>query len=159
MPELIFCRPSVRDVFALPGLFRQAVDTDFSFYDDAVKKRIIKKNSVRRLLLARWRKNRILFVAKVGSKCVGLIVASFNASIGIVHWVFVHKDYRKQKVGSGLLAKTEAEFKRVGCHKITLTTEIAPDFYKNLGYTEEGLLKKHWWGKDFTILSKNLETV
>lgn len=42
----------------------------------------------------------------------------------------------------------------LGCHKITLTTEIAPEFYKNLGYFEEGLLKKHWWKTDFTIMSK-----
>lgn len=157
MSEIVFCRPSARDVFALPALFVEAVHTDFSFYNDAVKKRILKKNSLQRLFLARLRKNRILFVAKADGVCVGVIIASFNAHIGIVHWVFVRSGYRKQHIGSGLLKAVELEFRRVGCHKITLTTEIAPEFYKNLGYTEEGLLKKHWWGKDFTILSKNLD--
>lgn len=159
MSEAIICRPSLKDTMALPALFTEAVRTDFSFYNDQVKKRILQKNSLRRLLFARLRNNRIIFVAKVDNKCVGIIIASFNASIGIVHWLFVLPGYRKQKVGSGLLKQVEAEFEKAACHKITLATEIAPQFYKNLGYTEEGLLKKHWWGKDFTILSKILGKV
>ncbi|MBP6859217.1 MAG: GNAT family N-acetyltransferase [Candidatus Magasanikbacteria bacterium] len=154
--EQIICKPSITDIFSLPFLFDQAVTTDFSFYNDQVKKRIIKKNSLRRLFFARLRKQRTIFVAKVGGKCVGLIIASHNASIGIVHWLFVLSDYRKQKIGSNLLKKVESELASLGCHKITLTTEVAPEFYKSLGYTQEGLLKKHWWGKDFTVLSKNL---
>jgi hypothetical protein len=47
--------------------------------------------------------------------------------------------------------------KDLGCHKITLTTEIASDFYEQLGYVKEGLLKKHWWGQDFAVMSKVLD--
>ena len=116
----------------------------------------MQKNSLRHLFFARFRKRRLIFVAKAGGKCVGLIIASYNANIGIVHWVFVLNEFRNKKVGSSLLREVELEMKKLGCHKITLTTEIAPEFYKNLGYTEEGLLKKHWWGQDFSIMSKVL---
>jgi len=154
--QSIICRLSFKDIFSLPALFKQAVATDFAFYSDKVKKRILRKNSLRRLFSAKLRKQRVVFVAKVDGKCVGLIIASHNANIGIVHWVFVLNEYRNKKIGSNLLREVELEMKRLGCHKITLTTEIAPEFYRNLGYTEEGLLRKHWWGQDFSIMSKVL---
>jgi ribosomal protein S18 acetylase RimI-like enzyme len=121
-----------------------------------VKNRIIRKNSLLRLFFARIRKQRILLVAKTEGKCVGLIISSCNANIGVIHWLFVLPEYRGKKIGFNLIKKAEAELQKLGCHKITLTTEIAPEFYKNLGYIEEGLLKKHWWQKDFTIMSKIL---
>lgn len=154
--EPTICAPSFKDIFSLPFLFHTAVLTDFSFYNKQVKKRIIRKNSLLRLFFARLRKQRILLVAKTGGKCVGLIISSCNASIGIVHWLFVLPEYRGKKIGFNLVEKAEGELVKLGCRKVTLTTEIAPEFYKNLGYIEEGVLKKHWWGKDFTILSKIL---
>jgi GNAT superfamily N-acetyltransferase len=159
MRESVICRPTLKDTFALPSLFTRALSADFAFYNDKVKKRIMEKNSLRRLFFARFRKNRILFVAKMDGACVGLIIASHNASIGIVHWLFVLAEYRNQKIGFNLLRAVELELRKLHCHKITLTTEIAPEFYKSLGYTQEGLLKKHWWGQDFAILSKNLELI
>ncbi len=152
--ETIICEPSFKDIFSLPFLFERAIQTDFSFYSDQVKKRIIRKNSLLRLFFARLRKHRILLVAKTAEKCVGLIISSCNANIGVIHWLFVLPEYRGKKIGFNLVKKSEDELQKQGCHKITLTTEIAPEFYKGLGYLEEGVLKKHWWKKDFTIMSK-----
>ncbi len=154
VPESIICEPSFKDIFSLPFLFERAIQTDFSFYNERVKKRILTKNSLLRLFFARARKRRILLVAKIEGKCVGLIISSCNANIGVIHWLFVLPEYRGKKIGFNLVKKAEDELEKFGCHKITLTTEIAPEFYKNLGYIEEGLLKKHWWEKDFTIMSK-----
>src|SRR3989338_664319 len=154
--EPVICRPSFMDIFSLPFLFERAIQTDFSFYDNKVKKRIIRKNSLWRLFIARIRKHRVLLVAKVNGKCVGLTIAGCKANIGIIHWLFVLTEHRGNKIGFNLVKKAEGELQKLGCHKITLTTEIAPEFYKNLEYVEEGVLKKHWWGKDFTIMSKIL---
>lgn len=150
------CRPSFKDIFSLPFLFERAVLTDFSFYSEQVKNRIIRKNSLLRLFFTRIRKQRILLVAKTEGRCVGLIISSCNANIGVIHWLFVLPEYRGKKIGFNLVQEAEGELQKLGCHKITLTTEIAPEFYKNLGYIEEGVLKKHWWEKDFTIMSKIL---
>ncbi len=152
--ESVICEPSFKDIFSLPFLFERAVQTDFSFYSEQVKKRIIRKNSLLRLFFARARRRRILLVAKTEGKCVGLVISSCNANIGVIHWLFVLPEYRGKKIGFNLVKRAEAELQKLGCHKITLTTEIAPEFYKHLGYLEEGLLKKHWWKKDFTIMSK-----
>ena len=154
--EPIICRPSFKDIFSLPFLFERAILTDFSFYNEQVKKRILRKNSLLRLFFARARKRRILLVAKIEEKCVGLIISSCNANIGVIHWLFVLPEYRGKKIGFNIVKKAEDELQKLGCRKITLTTEIAPEFYKNSGYIEEGLLKKHWWGQDFTIMSKML---
>ena len=154
--EPVICRPSFKDIFSLPFLFERAILTDFSFYSEQVKKRILRKNSLLRLFFARARKRRILLVAKIEGKCVGLIISSCNANIGIIHWLFVLPEYRGKKIGFNLVKQAEAELQQLGCRKVTLTTEIAPEFYKHSGYIEEGLLKKHWWGQDFTIMSKIL---
>ena len=147
-------KPSFKDIFSLPFLFERAVLTDFSFYSEQVKKRIIRKNSLLRLFFACIRKQRVLLVAKVEGKCVGLIISSCNANIGVIHWLFVLPEHRGKKIGFNLVEKAGDELQKLGCHKITLTTEIASEFYKKLGYIEEGVLKKHWWEKDFTIMSK-----
>lgn len=157
MQEPFIEKPSLKDIFSLPVLFEKAIVSDFAFYTDMVKKRILQKNSVHRLFIARLRKKRILFVAKINNECVGLIIASHNANIGIVHWLFVLPQHRSKKIGSSLLRKAEQSMKDLGCHKITLTTEIASDFYEQLGYVKEGLLKKHWWGQDFAVMSKVLD--
>ncbi len=157
--EAIILRPSLQDIFSLPPLFTQAVHTDFSFYNEPVKQRIMKKNSLLRLFFARLRKRRVLLVAKISDKCVGVVIGSHTASIGNIHWLFVLPEYRGNKIGSALLARAEAALEKFGCHKVALTTEIAPEFYKKLGYTVEGFLKKHWWKKDFTILSKSFEKI
>ena len=154
--EPIICEPSFKDIFSLPSLFERAILTDFSFYSEQVKKRILRKNSLLRLFFARARKRRILLVAKTEGKCVGLVISSCNASIGVIHWLFVLPEHRGKKIGFNLVKKAEDELQKLGCSKITLTTEIAPEFYKHSGYIEEGLLKKHWWGQDFTIMSKIL---
>ena len=153
-PSIIICEPSFKDIFSLPALFERAMLADFSFYNEQVKKRIIRKNSLLRLFFARLRKRRVLLVAKEDEKCVGLVISSCNASIGVIHWLFVLPEHRGKKIGFSLVEKAEHELQKLGCRKVTLTTEIAPDFYKNAGYIEEGVLKKHWWGKDFTIMSK-----
>lgn len=152
----IIDEPSLKDLLRLPHLYHKAVERDFSFYNEPVKKRIVAKNSFFRLVLARLKPNRLLYVARVNNEPVGVIIGSFTGSgIGVVHWIFVLPEHRARKIGKLLMERAELFFKKHGCHKISLTTEIAPDFYKHLGYETEGVLKKHWWNKDFYIMSKS----
>ena len=150
--------PSLVDVFYLPVLFFRAIQEDYQFYDSSVRNRIKKKNSLRRLLVAKLRKRRLVLVAYSHGRRVGILLGSSNPSgVGMVNWLYTLPEFRKKKIGRRLLEKAENDFLNRGCHKITLTTEVAPEFYRRIGYTEEGILRKHWWGKDFYIFSKALK--
>src|SRR3989304_5952031 len=85
-------------------------------------------------------------------------------AFGRTEWPLVHKEHfgheqeKKywEKVKFNLYAK---EGKENRGRKIYLHTGVswkAVDFYKKLGYQKTGLLKNHYEGQDFCVMSKLL---
>lgn len=151
--------PGVIEVFSLPTLFRKAVNEDYAFYDKKVQKAILDRNSLWHLLVAKLRQNRIILTgSNREGNIIGVLLGAVSLDgIGVVNWLYVLPEYRKKGLAGKLLSKAEKEFLQTYCHKVVVTTEIASGFYRKIGYKKEGLLKNHWWGKDFYIFSKVLK--
>lgn len=151
--------PKFLDIIRLPQLFLRAINEDYSFYNKAARKKILNRNSLFHLLTAKINSNRVILVCNTKDKDqVGVLLGALGPDgVGIVNWLYVIPEFRKNKIASNLLLRTEKEFKQKGCHKLTVSTEIAQKFYKKMGYTLEGKLKNHWWGEDFYIFSKFLK--
>ena len=151
--------PGIFDVFKLPRIFYKAVDEDYAFYGKKVQKKILDRNSLWRLLVAKLRQNRIILTSsKQTNDIVGVLLGVVSLDgVGIVNWLYVLPEYRKEGIARKMLSKVEKIFLQRGCHKLVVTSEIASDFYRKIGYKKEGLLKNHWWGKDFYIFSKVLK--
>lgn len=151
--------PGILDVFKLPSMFHKAVNEDYAFYDDSVRKLILERNSLWHLLTARINPKRIILTGnKKGSGHIGIILAAVNSDgVGIVNWLYVLPKYRKKGIAHMLLSEVEKKLLQRGCHKLVVSTEIAYKFYRKIGYAQEGKLKNHWWGKDFYIFSKFLK--
>lgn len=150
--------PGVFDIFKLPPMFRKAVYEDYAFYDKKVQKTILNRNSLWRLLTAKLNNNRIILTgSNRGGDVVGVLLGAVGLDgVGVVNWLYVLPEYRKEGLARKMLSKVEKEFLQRGCHKLVVTSEIASGFYRKIGYKKEGLLKNHWWGKDFYIFSKVL---
>ncbi|MBU2524668.1 GNAT family N-acetyltransferase [Patescibacteria group bacterium] len=72
--------------------------------------------------------------------------------------IYVHKDYLRQGVGSGLLEVAENSLIKQGCKKVYIeSTTTAKDFYKKNGYK---VIKNDFHNQDkkapIYIMSKNL---
>lgn len=151
-------QPTIKELLALPKLFKKAVYEDYTFYEEKVQKNIISRYSLKHLLRAYLSERRILLVASDDIDIFGVLVGIISPDgLGMINWIYVHPKFRKGGVASELLTNTEQIFKEKNSHKIMIATEIAPEFYKKMGYDQEGLLKKHWWGKDFYIFTKYLK--
>jgi len=83
------------------------------------------------------------FVAEDEGKIAGVIVGRAYYNEVHIEDLIVGKDYRKDGVGSKLVAAVENAYKGKGYDKIALTTFgfQAPEFYKKLGYELEFVRK------------------
>ena len=83
------------------------------------------------------------FVAEDEGKIAGVIVGRAYYNEVHIGDLIVGKDYRKEGVGSKLVAAVENAYKGKGYDKIALTTFgfQAPEFYKKLGYELEYVRK------------------
>jgi ribosomal protein S18 acetylase RimI-like enzyme len=83
----------------------------------------------------------LFFVAIAGVEVVGTIMAGYDGHRGWIYSVAVHPNYRKQGIGSGLVAHAEQALGQKGCMKINLQimqgNEAVTGFYASLGYAEE----------------------
>lgn len=79
------------------------------------------------------------FVAEDDGKIAGVITGRAYYNEVHIGDLIVGKDYRRDGVGSKLVAAVEEAYKEKGYEKIALTTFgfQAPEFYKKLGYELE----------------------
>jgi ribosomal protein S18 acetylase RimI-like enzyme len=157
MDSIKIAKPSVLDLFLLLRLFNKAVNEEYSIYNDDTKKIILKRHSFLHLLIARGKPNRTIFMSIIEQRCVGVCLGTTSDDgVGVINWIYVLPKYRNMNIARKMLEVSEKEFERRNCHKLLVTTEVAQDFYRKIGYKEEAVLKKHWWGKDFYYFSKLL---
>ncbi|MBU0531885.1 GNAT family N-acetyltransferase [Candidatus Micrarchaeota archaeon] len=103
------------------------------------------------------KERKVFFAAKEGRKTVGGVSPRIGHKVAGIGAFVVAKEHRKSGIGSKLLEKCEAIAKKNKCKKIwlwTLPTIKAYGFYKKRGYVEEARLKKHFGGKDISVMSK-----
>ena len=83
----------------------------------------------------------LFFVATHDAKVAGTIMAGYDGHRGWIYSLAVHPDWRKQKIGSALLAHAEKKLSALGCVKINLQimegNEAVESFYLANGYLTE----------------------
>lgn len=83
----------------------------------------------------------LFFVAEVGPKVAGTIMAGYDGHRGWIYSVAVSPEYRRRGLGSRLMRHAEERLQALGCPKINL--QILPEngavqaFYRKLGYETE----------------------
>jgi GNAT superfamily N-acetyltransferase len=142
---------SFSDLPKLAQLSRQGAETDYHFYPPPIRRQIAANHNLRRLLAGKIRRQLILVA---GRPPLGFISGSPNINqVAVINWLYVDPSARSQGLARSLLAEFDSQLES-SVHKIMLWTEIAPDYYRHLGWKEEARLPNHWWGRDFWIFSK-----
>jgi ribosomal protein S18 acetylase RimI-like enzyme len=83
----------------------------------------------------------LFFVAVTATTIVGTILAGYDGHRGWLYSVAVHKDYRRQGVGSLMVRHAESALVQLGCPKLNLQVRAnnssVTAFYQSLGFEPE----------------------
>jgi ribosomal protein S18 acetylase RimI-like enzyme len=83
----------------------------------------------------------LFFVALHDSQVIGTVMTGYDGHRGWIYSLAVHPDFRKQKIGSALLAHAEKKLSDLGCVKVNLQimegNEAVESFYLANGYATE----------------------
>jgi ribosomal protein S18 acetylase RimI-like enzyme len=83
----------------------------------------------------------LFFVALLGGRVVGSIVAGYDGHRGWINYLAVEPELRGQGIGRCLLLEAEKELLNLGCPKVNLQIRrenaAAVEFYRRLGYVED----------------------
>ncbi len=83
----------------------------------------------------------LFLVATVKGELVGTAMAGYDGHRGWVYYLAVDRRYRRQGIGSALMAAVEQRLSDLGCPKLNLqvraTNHDVVSFYERLGYAVE----------------------
>ena len=87
------------------------------------------------------RKDGLFFVALLGDRVVGTVMAGYDGHRGWVYRLAVSPEHRGEGIAARLMRKAEAALAVRGCAKVNLQArvgnEAVVDFYRSLGYEVE----------------------
>lgn len=86
-------------------------------------------------------KDGLFFVAQKDKKLIGTVMAGYDGHRGWIYSISVHPEYRKQGIGSQLIAYTQRQLEDLGCLKVNLqileSNEAVQKFYLANGFSVE----------------------
>jgi len=127
---------------------KKAVEFDVNAHNSDFYSRILKDPNV------------YCFIAEEEEEIVGVAIFRIFGKSGLANlvWIAVHPSFQRRGIGRKLLMKIIEQCESRKCHKIFLHTMPvlipAINLYLKMGFKPEALLRKHWWGVDFIIMSK-----
>ena len=146
------------DLPAISRLASRSVTSDYGFYPAEVQRIIRARNSVRRLALTKLRRLRAIYVASVGERILGYLVATpNNDDVALVYSLYVSPEARGLGLGAGLIEHFEATAVRPPVRRMMVWTEIADGYYTRLGWRLAAELPDHWWGQTFYIFVRDID--
>lgn len=107
-----------------------------------------------------WIRHDTYFVAKEGTRIVGVMGCSLKHGTCLLMHMAVDKRYRKRGIGSALTRKAINYAEENGAIKVWLDTtprlKEAIALYEKHGFVRRGHLKKHYWGEDIYLYERIL---
>ncbi len=104
-----------------------------------------------------------MLVYQIEGTTVGYVDYQVRRGLGRVLGIYVKPSHRRMGIGMRLMKKALDDFQGKGCHKARLSVLAvnhgAINFYKHLGFVQEGFLRKDEEKKDTVIMSKFLPQV
>lgn len=83
----------------------------------------------------------LMFVASVNGQICGFVMAGYDGHRGWIYQLAVLPDFRRQKIGDGLVKEALDALRELGCSKVNLqiradNTDVI-DFYRTEGFVVE----------------------
>lgn len=107
-----------------------------------------------------WNAQKFLYKIEENGEIVGTISGRHESGVIYIDSVIIAHDKRGRGIGSLLMNKAEEFGRKVGAHKLHLTTGkdwLAVKFYQKIGFKKVADLPNHHFKKDFVILEKSID--
>ncbi len=104
-----------------------------------------------------WQEKDFRFKAEESGKIIGTISGKHESGVLYIGAIIVDETARNKGVGRALIARVEQFGKKLGAHKIWLTTGKdwkAGKFYEKIGFGKTADLANHHFHHDFVIYTK-----
>lgn len=132
------------DIGVLIGLFGQLYRLEDKWTKEKLLKDLDKKN---------------YFVLEIDNEIVGVISLEIQIDICQIEAIIVKPEWHKKGIGKNLINYAQEFTKKEGCHKLwcwSLEVYNAKGFFIKMGFEQEGLLHKHWFGQDCYVFGKQV---
>lgn len=86
----------------------------------------------------------LFLVAAIENLIVATVMAGYEGHRGWINYLAVTPDYQRQGIGRLMMAKAEAELKKLGCPKVNLqiraTNHSVIAFYEKIGFADDYII-------------------
>jgi ribosomal protein S18 acetylase RimI-like enzyme len=149
----------VEDLTTIVDMMRAGSDEGI-FHSQAVPLEELRK-AFRKYAFEEKHRGYKALVCQVENTIAGYIDYEVKRGVGHILGIYVRQEYRRKNIGRQLMEKALDDFHRQGCHKTRLEVFAhntgALEFYRCLGFTQEGFLHEDEEKEDAIILSKFLQ--
>lgn len=135
MQPTVIQEATVATLPALSRLFSQAVEAHFTYFPPAVRARVVRDHSVRKLFQAAIDAKRVVLIAKQGHQIIGYCFgAAPKQGPAQIYWLYVEPNFRGSKIGTTLLTRTVALLVAKGARTIAIATHDHTRYYEAQGF-------------------------
>lgn len=120
---------------AVNRLFSHAVEAHFTYFPQAVRKRVIQEHRLSKLFLATLDPRRVILIARQGGRIVGYCIGAVpTTGPAQMYWLYVEPDSRGANIGLSLLSRMLKLLAAKGAQEISLATHDHRRYYERQGF-------------------------
>jgi ribosomal protein S18 acetylase RimI-like enzyme len=157
MSQINIAQATIPSLPATSRLFARAVDTNFTYFSEAVRRRVIREHSIGKLLLATLDPRRIVLIARTGGRIIGYCLgAAPTKGPAQIYWLYVAPDHRGANIGLSLMSRMLKALAQRGAQEVVIATHDHRRYYERQGF--QFVQKTVVDGVDMDILTFKLKT-
>ncbi len=135
MSKIVIAPASAASLFDLHRLFASAVETHFSYFPPAVRRRVITDHSVLKLALATIDTRRVILLARSGKEIIGYAIgAAPSSGPAQLFWLYVDPEHRGANTGLSLLSRMLKHLQAKGADVVSIATHEHRSYYERQGF-------------------------
>jgi RimJ/RimL family protein N-acetyltransferase len=147
---------------SLTSTLVRSVIAPLDYYSDAAKAAEIAKYSAEALAALLSEDPYSILVAKVEDDVIAFCISRYDDGVIWLAWFGVHEKFRGTRVASDILEQLEDATRARNCSKIWCDTRTentrSQRVLERTGYSRICTITQHWYGQDFHLWEKRLET-
>jgi ribosomal protein S18 acetylase RimI-like enzyme len=143
----------LRDVGILNKLFIQSVESSFDYFTEAYREQLRREHSKARFLKALCSDRSCFLIARLEGNPVGYSLSRVDGvETGFIHWMYVLPSMQGKGIGSALLGSSQKILSERGVHSLRLLTHDQVEFYRRLGFKQQGYIEDYSGGVPMTVM-------
>lgn len=135
MSQIIIVQAAALHLPSLKRLFAHAVETNFSYFPEDVRRGVIRDHSLRNLVFATIDPRRVVLIARRGNEIIGYCLGAAPVrGAAQIYWLYVKPEERGSNVGLSLLSRMLKILRDKGAASVSIATHDHRRYYERQGF-------------------------